>query len=110
MWERQKNMGGAAYQSFSTQNQGFFSRHMRRISSSLPRFKADNTHGAEKEKIGHGRWNMPRLGRIRGITGRMSRRTKMLLAFGLLFLLGYIIFYSTRESLQPPTLNRLSVT
>ncbi|EGO52769.1 hypothetical protein NEUTE1DRAFT_72749 [Neurospora tetrasperma FGSC 2508] len=95
MWERQKNMGGAAYQSFSTQNQGFFSRHMRRISSSLPRFKADNTHGAEREKIGQGRWNMPRLGRIRGITGRMSRRTKMLLAFGLLFLLAYIIFYST---------------
>ncbi|KAK3952392.1 galactosyl transferase GMA12/MNN10 family-domain-containing protein [Pseudoneurospora amorphoporcata] len=98
MWERQKNMGGPAYQSFSTQNQGFFSRHMRQISSSLPRFRPENTHGAEREKIGESRWsglNMPRLGRIRSLPGRMSRRTKMLIAFGLLFLLGYIIFYST---------------
>ena len=106
MWERQKSMGGPAYQSFATQNQGFLSRHMRRISSSLPRFRhAHNAHDAEKEKNGQGRWsglNMLRLGRIRGIPGRMNRRTKMLLAFFLLFLLGYILFYSTREFMPQP--------
>ncbi|RYP71551.1 hypothetical protein DL770_008117 [Monosporascus sp. CRB-9-2] len=44
-WEsaRLKSQGVTGYPSFSTQNQGFFTRHMRRISRSLPSFNTD-TH------------------------------------------------------------------
>ncbi|PSR77688.1 hypothetical protein BD289DRAFT_346579, partial [Coniella lustricola] len=40
LWEssRNKNMGARGYPAFQTQNQGFFQRHMRRISSGLPLF------------------------------------------------------------------------
>jgi len=47
------------YPSFSTRNEGFFSRSKRKISSTLPRF---NSFGAtkkdwrESEKLGRGRW------------------------------------------------------
>ena len=49
---------------FQSQNQGFFARHMRRLSSSLPHF----AHGgqedryAEKEKLGRGRIPMGKRG------------------------------------------------
>ncbi|KAK7747681.1 alpha-1,6-mannosyltransferase [Diatrype stigma] len=58
-WEsaRLKTQGVAGYPSFSTQNQGFFTRHMRRISRSLPTFNTDVPGKyAEKEKLGRGRW------------------------------------------------------
>ncbi|EFX02569.1 alpha-mannosyltransferase [Grosmannia clavigera kw1407] len=53
-WEstRSRNAGTSKYPSFSTQNQGFFTRHMRQLSSSLPRFH-NNTRHADKEKHGH---------------------------------------------------------
>ena len=39
-WEsaKAKSEGVNGYPSFSTQNQGFFNRHIRKLSSSLPRF------------------------------------------------------------------------
>ena len=104
MWEsaRQKNMG--AVPSFSTQNQGFFTRHMRRISSSLPRFNS-NTHYAEKEKLGRGRLvapatsaNIPLLGRLRGLVARMGRKMKLRLLLISLILFCVLVFYTTRMS------------
>ncbi|KAK0729367.1 galactosyl transferase GMA12/MNN10 family-domain-containing protein [Apiosordaria backusii] len=101
MWEssRLKKAGGSGYPSFSTQNSGFLSKHMRKISSSLPRFNsAGSSPYAEKEKLGRGRWsaqNVPLLGRLRAIMGRMGRKMKIriLLLFMLLFCI--IIFYNT---------------
>lgn len=45
------------YPSYQSQNQGFFARHMRRISSGLPRFAhgGEEDRYAEKEKLGRGR-------------------------------------------------------
>jgi mannan polymerase II complex MNN10 subunit len=101
MWEssRQKKSGGTGYPSFSTRNQSFFGRHMRRLSSSLPRFST-SPHYAEKEKLGRGRWsvhNVPLLGRIRGIMARMGRKMKMRLLIFFLILLSIYIFYHSRE-------------
>lgn len=102
MWEssRLKRGGdGRGYPSFSTQSQGFFGRHMRRISSSLPRFNS-SSHYAEKEKLGRGRWslhNAPLLGRIRGTVARMGRRTKIRLLVVFMILLSIFTFYNTRE-------------
>ncbi|KAJ9164873.1 Galactosyl transferase GMA12/MNN10 family protein [Coniochaeta hoffmannii] len=100
IWEsaRQKTMGAAGgYPSFSTHNQGFFTRHMRRLSSSLPRFSS-STHYAEKEKLGRGRWsanNVPLLGRLRAMMARMGRKMKLRLLFALLLILSVIIFFNT---------------
>ncbi|KAK3945305.1 alpha-1,2-galactosyltransferase [Diplogelasinospora grovesii] len=100
LWEsaRLKNMGSSGgYPSFSTQNQGFFTRHMRRISSSLPQFKS-NAHCAEKEKLGRSRWSAPKvplLGRLRGIMARMGRKMKIRLLICCLLLFSILIFYNT---------------
>lgn len=93
-WESSKMRNG--HPSFSTQNQGFFSRHMRRISSSLPRF----TEG-EKEKILRPNSyldKVPLVGRIKLIFGRMGRKMKFRLLIALLILLCIWIFYHSRKS------------
>ncbi|KAK4110528.1 glycosyltransferase family 34 protein [Canariomyces notabilis] len=99
MWEssRLKRGGSAGYPSFSTKNEGFFGRHMRRLSRSLPRFST-SPYYADKEKLGRGRWpihNVPLLGRIRGIVGRMGRRMKIRLMVLLMILLSIFTFYNT---------------
>lgn len=98
---RTHNVNG--YPSFSTQNSGFFVRHMRRISSSLPRFTTSHNDVpyAQKEKLGRGQWagqNVPLLGRFRAIFGRMGRKLKMrLLIAGIVFFC-LLLFYNTRMS------------
>ncbi|KAK7398390.1 alpha-1,6-mannosyltransferase [Neonectria punicea] len=96
-WEsaKMRHHNANGYPSFSAQNKGFFTRHMRRISSSLPRF---DVAYAEKEKLNRGRqWlrKVPLLNRIQSIFGRMTRRFKLTLLVLLLLLLGTIIFYNT---------------
>ncbi len=102
MWESSRLKKGAAsaagYPSFSTKNQGFFGRHMRRFSRSLPRFSS-SPHYADKEKLGRGRWsvhNMPLVGRVQGIVARMGRKTKIRLLVLLGILVFIIIFYNSR--------------
>jgi len=73
---------------------------MRKISSSLPRFNANQY--VEKEKVVHGRWsaqNVPLLGRLRGIAARMGRKMKIRLLLAFLFFLFLLIFYNSRKSL-----------
>ena len=106
-WEsaKAKSEGVNGYPSFSTQNNGFFNRHYRRISNSLPRFNAtpDKSY-AEKEKLGRGRW-LPRDGskmaRLRTAMGRVSRKTRLRLIFLMACIFMYILFYSTRKTLSP---------
>lgn len=108
VWEsarlKQGSSSSTGYPSFSTQNQGFFTRHMRKLSSSLPRFNsAGSIHHApyaDKEKLGRGRWsnnldNVPLLGRLKAIFGRMGRKLKLrlLIAF-IVFLCIYIFYHS----------------
>lgn len=102
-WEsvKTRNLGVNGYPSFSTHNQGFFQRHMRQISGSLPRFTSqpDSPYSA-KEKPGRSRWpgqNLPLVGRIRRIFGRMGRKLKLRLLILLVVILCIIIFYNSRE-------------
>ncbi|KND95376.1 putative alpha-1,6-mannosyltransferase MNN10, partial [Tolypocladium ophioglossoides CBS 100239] len=100
-WEstaKMRHLGPNGYPSFSTHNQGFFTRHMRRISSSLPRFNNSNSDSryAEKEKLGRGQWsgrNIPLVGRIRSVFGRMGRKLKLRLLLASMALLCVYIFY-----------------
>jgi mannan polymerase II complex MNN10 subunit len=102
-WEsaKAKTDGVNGYPSFSTQNNGFFNRHYRSISNSLPRFNMglDKSY-AEKEKLGRGRW-MPRdgsrLGRLRAAAGRVSRKMRLRLLVVFAFIMMFILFYSTRK-------------
>lgn len=101
MWEstRVKNIGKSGYPAFSTQNQGFFTRHMRRISSSLPRFKS-NTHYAEKEKLQRGQWSAAQpgsvYGRVRNILGRIGRKAKLRIFVGFLLFLAICLLHQSR--------------
>ncbi|KAI1845245.1 hypothetical protein JX265_005400 [Neoarthrinium moseri] len=92
-WEsaRLKSQGVAGYPSFSTQNQGFFTRHMRRISSSLPSFHAkhDDRYVEKDKAVTRGICGrIPLVGRIRNTMTRMSRKNKTrMLLLGLILLL-----------------------
>lgn len=98
---RHHNGGSNNYPSFSTQNSGFFTRHMRQISSSLPRFSNPPNSQRDKRYHHHGSsWaggNVPLLGRLRSIFGRLGRKLKWRLLFtGILFVLLFI-FYNSSE-------------
>jgi mannan polymerase II complex MNN10 subunit len=104
-WEsaRIKSQGVTGYPAFSTQNQGFFTRHMRRISSSLPMLQPHHDGDRKKKaRLGRGMWNLPLPGRLRATVARTSRQTRLrLLGLGIL-LLCYLIFWITRkQSLGP---------
>ncbi|KAI1356475.1 galactosyl transferase GMA12/MNN10 family-domain-containing protein [Xylaria sp. FL0043] len=97
-WEsaRMKSRGVTGYPTFSTQNQGFFTRHMRRISSSLPSFSNHNDDvTTEKDKFRPARSRIPLLGRIKSIMARMSRKWKVRALIAIIILACYILFYIT---------------
>lgn len=89
------------YPSFSTRNQGFFSRHARRLSSSLPTFTMGGRRDfADKEKLGRGRWppmNGSRPGRFLTSVGRLIWRLRLRLGIVLGLILAVVLFYVTRE-------------
>ncbi|KAJ1331355.1 mannan polymerase II complex MNN10 subunit [Microdochium nivale] len=97
-WEsaRMKAQGVSNYPSFSTQNQGFFTRHMRRISSSLPSFHAqEDDKYADKEKLGRGRWNGPVLAMASRAYNKVGRKTKIAAAIILGIIVLHTLFYCT---------------
>lgn len=105
-WESAKRKTAAVnggHATFASQNSGFFNRHIRNISNSLPTFHIGGDHSyAEKEKLGRGRWapsNNGFLGRVSSVLARMSRKLKMRLLIVLGFLMAVIIFYETRKSI-----------
>ncbi|KAI1118805.1 galactosyl transferase GMA12/MNN10 family-domain-containing protein [Nemania sp. NC0429] len=98
-WEsaRTKSQGVSGYPSFSTQNQGFFTRNMRRISSSLPSFSAKkNDRYADKDlKAKPAPWRIPLLGRIWTSVSRMNRKWKVRSMIAIILLACYFLFYIT---------------
>ncbi|KAK6609242.1 glycosyltransferase family 34 protein [Botrytis cinerea] len=98
-WEsaRAKSEEVNGYPSFSTKNNGFFNRHIRNISNSLPHFHmgGDGSY-AEKEKLGRGRFlGSSKLARIRNALARVSRKMRMRFMIVLGFVMMIILFYST---------------
>ncbi len=89
------------YPAFSIRHNGFFARHARKISSSLPRFNLGVRRDfAEKEKLGRGRWNPnagTNLGRLRSLAARILRRARLRLLLVLAFIFATILFYVTRK-------------
>lgn len=89
------------YPSFSTRNNGFFSRHARKISTSLPTFSMGGRRDfSDKEKLGRGRWppiQGSRTGRFLTYTGRIIWRLRLRLGIVFGLILAVILFYTTRE-------------
>ena len=106
-WEsaKRKSQGVHGYPAFAIRNNGFFRRHYRKISSSLPRFNLGSERCyAEKEKLGWGRRPEKygkRLVRLRRAWRRSGRRTKLCLTISFALIAMYILFYWTRKSLLP---------
>jgi mannan polymerase II complex MNN10 subunit len=105
-WEgvRQKTSGGSGYPAFQTQNKGYFTRHLRRLSSSLPRFSSNATSAqyGEKEKLGRGRWgdklsNFPLVGVAKSVLGRMGRKLKLRLLLCIAIISVIWVFYNSRK-------------
>ncbi|EEQ85381.2 mannan polymerase II complex MNN10 subunit [Blastomyces dermatitidis ER-3] len=91
------------YPSFSTRNNGFFSRQRRKISASLPRFRVNSMLDySEKEKLGRGRWlprglgDMPMRARIKTLLGSLIRRKRFRYLLLLLLTFLFWLFFSTR--------------
>ena len=88
------------YPSFSTRNEGFFSRSKRKISSTLPRFNsfgATKKDGRESEKLGRGRW-YPGVGgrwpKLKTLIGNVLRKFRLL--FIVLAIIAFIIFVMSK--------------
>ncbi|KAH7124079.1 galactosyl transferase GMA12/MNN10 family-domain-containing protein [Dendryphion nanum] len=78
-----------SYTAFNPRSQGFFGRHFRKISTSLP------TSYAEKEKLGRGRFQGNKVAQVLTRIGRNLWRMKRSVGAVLLFVLCIIIFYVT---------------
>lgn len=86
------------YPSFSTQNNGFFSRHARQLSRKLPSFNLGGKKDyAEKEKLGRGRWAPGRGSKIAPYLGRTVWRMRLRLLMILALILAFVLFYVTRK-------------
>jgi mannan polymerase II complex MNN10 subunit len=78
--------------SFNPRNQGFFGRHFRRLSTSLPFSYAD------KEKLGRGRYQSNKAMELVRRIGRSLWKLRRSLGLVLLLILSFILFYVTRKS------------
>lgn len=91
------------YPAYQANGLGFFRKHMRNISASLPFFNQapQDERFAEKEKLGRGRWQQPpgasSWSNLSGRLGRLLWRMRLRFAIVLAFLLAVICFYTTRE-------------
>ena len=97
-----RSEGVNGYPSFSTRKKGFFGRHYRRLSGSLPRFHMGGgaRDYAEKEKLGRGRWcpgNGSVVGNLTAFAGKVLRRMRLRFLLVIAILLATLIFYVTRK-------------
>lgn len=95
------------YPAFSTRNSGWFSRHARDISSSLPKFSlgGGKRDYSDKEKLGRGRWtphSTSKLGRMKTLLGSITRRMRLRVLLVLGLILAFVLFWVTRKY-QPLT-------
>jgi mannan polymerase II complex MNN10 subunit len=104
-WEgarKKSQIVNGGYPAFSTQSNGFFTRHMRSISSSLPKFNItsyDHNY-AEKEKLGRGRWSVnqnTKIGRTLNFIVQTFQRYRIRSIILLTLIFATILFWVTRK-------------
>lgn len=80
----------------TSRNRSFFSRHIRKISSSLPQFRPDPRAFSQKEKPNHGQWSPHGFKPVlimKNILSRMSRKLKLRLLLALV-ILGLVLIWN----------------
>ncbi|OJJ31488.1 hypothetical protein ASPWEDRAFT_119066 [Aspergillus wentii DTO 134E9] len=85
------------YPSFSTRNNGFFSRSKRKISASLPRFSMTSAPGGyvDKDDFGRGKFPIHGAGQ-RTALGSMLQKRRIRALLGLVVIwLGYLFFWTS---------------
>lgn len=96
------------YPSFSTRNNGFFARHARKLSTSLPTFSSGARNFSDKEKLGRGRWLPPGGGsptQLLAHFGRMLWRFRLRVGIVLGLLVAFLLFYTTRTLVASSFIN-----
>ena len=88
--------------SFTTRNEGFFSRQRRKISATLPRFNSFNSNQKDwnTEKLGRGRWRPAGGGkwsRLRTLAGNILRKFKFLIVVFVLMILMTLLWTKSSE-------------
>lgn len=104
---RKRNDQTNGYPNFAPRGDGFFQRHSRRISESLPTFIGRRRSHAEKERGYSSRWapaSGTLLSRIRTFTGNIGRRMRVRILLIFVLVLAFILFYTTREVHPTPQL------
>jgi hypothetical protein len=80
---------------------GFFNRHMRSLSNSLPRFNMSGDYSyAEKEKLGRGRWSAKDgsiISRVRNRVIQFARKSRLRFMIILGVVLFFILYMFTRR-------------
>jgi mannan polymerase II complex MNN10 subunit len=79
---------------------GFFNRHMRNLSNSLPRFDMNGDYSySEKEKLGRGRWsaNGSTISRLRNRVIQLARKSRLRFMIIVGVVLLFIIYMFTRK-------------
>jgi mannan polymerase II complex MNN10 subunit len=99
---KKKNEMVNGHSAYKSRNGGFFNRHMRSLSNSLPRFNISGDYNyTEKEKLGRGRWTSRDgtiMSRLKNLIGNFTRKLKLRYVFIIAIIFSYILFYSTRKS------------
>lgn len=88
--------------SFTTRNEGFFSRQKRKISATLPRFNSFNSNQKDwnAEKLGRGRWSPTGGGNWSGLktlVGNVLRKFKLLIVMIVLMILMTVLWSKSSE-------------
>ncbi len=91
--------------SFTTRNEGFFSRQKRKISATLPRFNNFNSDQKDwkAEKLGRGRWRPAGDGtwsRLRTLVGNILRKFKILVVTMLVIALTTVLWSKSSRCLK----------
>jgi mannan polymerase II complex MNN10 subunit len=79
---------------------GFFNRHMRNLSNSLPRFDMSGDYSySEKEKLGRGRWsaNGSTISRLRNRVIQFARKSRLRFMIIVGVVLLFILYMFTRK-------------
>lgn len=84
---------------FKPEKQGFFNRHIRKMSQGLPIWGSggQDDRYAEKEKLQRGRLGRGSWKDVPRILGRLAWRMRGRAAIALLFVIAVVVFYASRE-------------
>ena len=99
---KKRNDEANGYPSFAPRSNGFFQRHTRKISESLPTFIGRRRSHDRGQKSRWGPTGGTLLSRLRTFTGNIGRRMRIRILMVFVLVLAFVLFYTTRSC--PPSI------